>query len=329
MASRRAVDGTAIGFHASHEQLPPSALLDAVQQAESAGFAAAMCSDHFAPWSAQQGESGHAWVWLGAALQATRFPIGVVTAPVQRYHPAVIAQAIASLAEMYPGRFWAALGSGENLNEHITGDPWPPKSERDARLLECAHVMSELLAGAVVTRRGAVCVDRARLWTRPDAPPPLLGAAVGPTTAARVASWADGLITVNQAMADLRETVDAFRDNGGGGKPVAIQVHVSWAPTEEEALQTAFEQWRPALVRPPRAWELALPEEFEVETLDANAADIGECVNVSADIGRHVAWIEELIDELHPATIYLHHVGQEQGRFIRTFADEVLPRCAP
>ena len=102
-----------VGYHASHEQAPPSALLDSVRHAEAAGFAAAMCSDHLAPWSRRQGHSGHAWVWLGAALQATRaIPIGVVTAPGQRYHPAVAAQAIASLGDLYPGRFWAALGSG-------------------------------------------------------------------------------------------------------------------------------------------------------------------------------------------------------------------------
>jgi probable non-F420 flavinoid oxidoreductase len=320
-------DGTTIGYHASHEQLPPSELLDAVQLAESAGFAAAMCSDHFAPWSRAQGESGYAWAWLGAALQATRLPIGVVTAPGQRYHPAVVAQAIATLAEMFPGRFWAALGSGENLNEHITGDPWPPKPDRDARFAECARVIGELLAGREVTNDGAVCVDRARLWSRPELPPPLFAAAVGPETASRVARWADGLITVNQPMPELRETISAFRGNGGAGKPVAIQVHLSWAATEEEALQTAFDQWRPALVPPPRTWELALPEEFEEETRGATPADITECVNVSADLGRHVAWIEELIDELHPATIYLHHVGKEQARFLRTFGDEVLPRC--
>jgi hypothetical protein len=130
-------------------------------------------------------------------------------------------------------------------------------------------------------------------------------------------------------MPDLRETVAAFREHGGAGKPVAVQVHLSWAATDEEALQIAFEQWRPALVRPPRAWELALPEEFEEETVGATPADITDCVNVSADLGRHVAWIEELVDELHPATIYLHHVGQDQSRFIRTFGDQVLPRCAP
>jgi len=110
----------AFGFHASHEQVHPSELLAAVQRAEEAGFDAAMSSDHFSPWSERQGQSGFAWSWLGAALQASGLPFGVVTAPGQRYHPAVIAQAIATLGSMYPGRFWAALGTGEASNEHIT-----------------------------------------------------------------------------------------------------------------------------------------------------------------------------------------------------------------
>ena len=124
-----------VGYHASHEQAPPSALLDSVRHAEASGFSAAMCSDHRAPGSSRQGHSGHSWVRLGAAMQATvAIPMGVVTAPVQRYHPAVAAHAIATLAELHPGRFWAALGSGENLNEHVTGDRWPDKATRDRRL---------------------------------------------------------------------------------------------------------------------------------------------------------------------------------------------------
>ena len=115
---------TAYGFHASHEQVHPSVLLAAVQHAEQAGFDAAMSSDHFSPWSTRQGQSAFAWSWLGAALQATGLPFGVVNAPGQRYHPAIIAQAIGTLAAMYPGRFWAALGTGEASNEHITGTGW-------------------------------------------------------------------------------------------------------------------------------------------------------------------------------------------------------------
>nr|WP_308199821.1 LLM class flavin-dependent oxidoreductase [Isoptericola croceus] len=138
---------TRFGFHASHEQIGPAELLDDVGAAERAGFSGAMCSDHLAPWSSAQGESGFAWSWLGAALATTQLPLGVVTAPGQRYHPAVHAQAIATLAAMFPGRFWAALGSGQALNEHVTGDSWPRKSLREARLLECVDVMRALLAG--------------------------------------------------------------------------------------------------------------------------------------------------------------------------------------
>jgi alkanesulfonate monooxygenase SsuD/methylene tetrahydromethanopterin reductase-like flavin-dependent oxidoreductase (luciferase family) len=116
--------------------------------------------------------------WLGAALQATELSFGIVTAPGQRYHPAVAAQAIGTLGEMFPGRFWAALGSGEAMNEHITGDPWPDKPTRDARLLECADVMRRLLRGQEVTHRGLVTVDRAKLWSLPEEPPKLIGAAV-------------------------------------------------------------------------------------------------------------------------------------------------------
>src|SRR5215204_6099896 len=119
-----------IGFHASHEQIHPAILLDAVRVAEQVGFTAAMCSDHFSPWSERQGHSGFAWSWLGAALQATGLPFGVVNAPGQRYHPAIVAQAAASLAELFPERLWVALGTGEASNEHITGAPWPSKRVR-------------------------------------------------------------------------------------------------------------------------------------------------------------------------------------------------------
>src|SRR6188768_3448466 len=147
---------TVVGFHASHEQLPPGRLLEAVKRAEAAGFDAAMCSDHFEPWSVRQGHSGYAWSWLGAALEATSFSLGVVTAPGQRYHPAIAAQKLATLAEMYPQRFWAALGSGEAINEHVTGDPWPPKEERDARLGESVDVIRRLLAGDEVSTDGRI-----------------------------------------------------------------------------------------------------------------------------------------------------------------------------
>src|SRR5215212_6985233 len=136
------------GLHCSHEQIPPSALLRSARRAQDAGFQFGMSSDHFSPWSSDQGHSGFAWSFLGAALAVTELTFGVVNAPGQRYHPAIIAQAAASLSEMFPGgRLWVAVGTGENSNEHITGDPWPPKAERNARLLECVEVIRALFAG--------------------------------------------------------------------------------------------------------------------------------------------------------------------------------------
>lgn len=315
---------TTIGFHASHEQVHPAELLVAVRHAEEAGFDAAMCSDHLAPWSARQGHSGFAWAWLGAALATTSLPFGVVNAPGQRYHPAVVAQAAATLTAMFPGRFWVALGSGENSNEHVTGDPWPVKDVRDARLVESVDVIRRLLAGEEVTHHGLVTVDRARVWTLPEAPPPLIGPAVTPATAARAAAWADGLITINQPTVTLREVVAAYRDNGGRG-PVAIQVHLSWHTSEEEAQRLAFDQWRSNVFPPPVCWDLATPEHFDVAATHVRPEDVARSVVVSADLGRHAEYLAGLV-ELGFEQLYLHHVGQEQRGFVDAFASEVLPQ---
>jgi probable non-F420 flavinoid oxidoreductase len=317
----------AIGFHASHEQIPPSELLAAVREAEAAGFTHAMCSDHFSPWSERQGESGFAWSWLGAALQATSLPFGVVNAPGQRYHPAVIAQAAATLYELFPGRFWVALGTGEFSNEHITGEPWPDKRTRNARLQECVSVMRSLFAGEVVDHDGLVRVDRARLWTLPPEPPPLIGAAVSAETAGWLAGWADGLITIYQPREQLERVLDSFRDNGGAGKTAAVQVHLSWAPDEDEALRIAHDQWRTNVFSPPLVWDLATVEQFDEAARHVRPEDVRGPVLVSSDLGRHAEWLQELA-ELGFDEIYLHHVGQEQRDFIEAFGEHVLPRLA-
>jgi probable non-F420 flavinoid oxidoreductase len=318
---------TRYGFHASHEQLPPSQLLRAAQQAESAGFHAAMCSDHFAPWTAAQGQSGFAWSWLGAALATTRLPFGVVTAPGQRYHPAIHAQAVATLAEMFPGRFWVALGSGQALNEHVTGDPWPTKKRREARLRAYVDVLRALLAGEEVTvDDGLVKVDRARLWSRPETPPPVLGAAVTAKTAAWVAGWADGLITVNQPLEQLRAVVDAYRSAGGRGT-LACQVHVSWAADDDTALRIAHDQWGAVTIGSPVAWELELPSEFEAAARFVRPEDLHQSVLVSSDPARHVAALTE-IAALGFDEVYVHHVGQAQEAFLDVYAGAVLPELA-
>jgi probable non-F420 flavinoid oxidoreductase len=312
------------GYHASHEQFPPSALLSCVQLAEKAGFQAAMCSDHFAPWSTAQGHSGFAWSWLGAALQATSLRFGCVNAPGQRYHPAIVAQAAATLAELFPGRFWVALGSGEALNEHITGAKWPVKQARNARLLECVQVIRALLAGETVSHQGLVTVDRARLWSRPASPPPLIGAAVSPETAAWVGGWADGLITVNQPADKLRRVVDAFRAGGGDGKPMNLQVHLAYAKDEAAALANAHQQWGSNLLDSALSWELELPEQFEAATRHVRPDDLRETVLISADPGQLTESLAAYA-ELGFDAIYLHEVGRDQRRFIDLAATQVLP----
>jgi probable non-F420 flavinoid oxidoreductase len=315
---------TVYGIHASHEQVHPSRLLAAVCQAERAGFTAAMSSDHFSPWSHRQGQSAFAWSWLGAALQATNLPFGVVNAPGQRYHPAVVAQAIGTLAAMYPGRFWAALGTGEASNEHITGDGWPRKDVRNARLRECVEVIRALLAGEEVSHDGLIRVDRARVWTRPDEPPPLLGAAVSTRTARWCGEWADGLITINAPIEQLKRLIGAYRDAGGRGR-LCLQVHLSWARDEAAARRIAFDQWRSNVFGPPVSWDLELVEHFDEVSRNVTEEQVAEVVNVSADLGRHAACLREYA-ELGFDEIYLHHVGKEQEEFVEAFGESVLPR---
>jgi coenzyme F420-dependent glucose-6-phosphate dehydrogenase len=313
-----------VGYHASHEQFSPSDLLRHVQAAERAGFAAAMCSDHFHPWTEAQGQSGFAWSWLGAALQATDLSFGTVSAPGYRYHPAVLAQAAATLASMFPGRFWLAVGSGEALNEGIIGGRWPQKDERNARLRESADVMRALWAGETVTHRGLITVEEAKLYTRPIDPPLLFAAAITPRTARWAAGWADGLITINQPPDKLRQVVDAFRDGGGADKPMALQVHVSHADSDDEARRLAMEHWSATFFESAVLADLRLPAQFSAAAELISPAVVDEHVRCSADYERHVDWLSADL-ELGFERIYLHQVGPDQERFIETFGEHVLP----
>ena len=315
-----------VGWHASHEQIPPSRLLEDVRYAEQAGFQAAWSSDHFAPWSQRQGESGFALSWLGAAMATTGLPFGVVNAPGQRYHPAIVAQAAATLADMFPGRLTMALGTGEFSNEHITGDGWPDKPTRNARLRECVEVIRALLAGAEVSHDGLVRVDRARLWSLPDQPPRLIATAVSAETAGLAGEWAEGLVTIWQPREKLQALIDGFRDNGGEGKPLAIQVHVSWAPDADEALAIAHDQWRTNVFEAPLCWDVATTEEFDQAAKHVRPEDMRGSVIVATEPGPYLDMINTAAD-LGFEEIYIHHVGQEQKPFIDWFAESVLPQA--
>lgn len=313
-----------LGFHASHEQVHPAQLLEDVKRAEEVGFDAAMSSDHFVPWSHRQGQSGFAWSWLGAALASTSLPFGVVNAPGQRYHPAIVAQALGTLGAMFPGRIWAALGSGEASNEKITGDPWPPKEVRDERLRECVGVIRRLLAGEEVTHDGLVTVHGARLWTLPEPVPHLVGPAVSVKTAGSVAAWADGLITVNQPHDKLRAMIEAYRGAGGRG-PLRLQVHLAWDPSMDRAESLAHDQWRTNTFAPPASWDIDSVEVFDIAGEHVPIEKVREVVLVSDDLDQHAAWLAEFID-LGFDELFLHHVGQEQAAFQEAFGERVLPQ---
>ena len=235
--------------------------------------------------------------------------MGAFHAPGQRYHPVISAQAIATVAAMFPGRLpWVALGSGEALNEHVTGDLWPAKPERMARLRECVEVMRALWRGEEVSHRGHIVVDRARLWSLPDEPPQLVAGAMSAETAAWAAQWADGLITANQpARGTLR-----------------LQVHLAYADSDDEALAIAVDQWRGNCVPTLLAWDLTTPEQFEAATRHVPPSEVAANVRVSADLGRHLGWMQEYVD-LGFEELHLHHVGQHNEAFIDAFGAEVLP----
>jgi probable non-F420 flavinoid oxidoreductase len=314
-----------IGYHASHEQHSPRRLLENVRAAEDAGFDGAMCSDHFHPWLTTQGHSGYTWSWLGAALEGTGLSFGTVTAPGWRYHPAIVAQAAATLESMYPERLWLALGSGEALNESITGEPWPAsRAERNARLAESADVIRRLWNGETVSHRGRIVVEEAKLYTRPDIAPLLFGAALGEDTAAFVGGWADGLITVGGPRESIAPVIDAFRSGGGAGKPVYVQHVLSWAPSMADATRQAREQWAFSALGGDVLPMLRTPAEFEAAARSVTADELAARIRISPDPARHAAWIAEY-EALGVEAVMLHDVGLNQAAFIDTFAANVLP----
>jgi coenzyme F420-dependent glucose-6-phosphate dehydrogenase len=315
-----------VGYHASHEQFAPSELLRLARQADAAGFPIALNSDHFHPWTEAQGQSGFAWSWMGAALATTRFgSIGVVNAPGQRYHPAIIAQALATLCEMFEGRAWAALGSGEAINEAITGERWPAKHERNARLAECVDVMRALFRGEEVTHRGLITVEQARLFTRPAEPPLLAGAAVTPETAGWVASWADALITVSQPREQLARVVDAFRRGGGERKPMFVKVQLSWAPSSEQARAAAAQHWGSNAAPSAILAELRSCAQFSALSRALKPEALSDAVRISSDLSQQLAWLAE-DQRMGFDRVFLHNVGTNQAEFIDAFGARVLPQ---
>ena len=313
-----------IGYAMSSEEHTPNDLVRHARRAEEVGFSFALISDHFHPWVDRQGHSPFVWSVLGGIARATeRMPVGTgVTCPTIRIHPAIIAQAAATVAAMMPGRFFLGVGTGENLNEHILGDRWPPHDVRLAMLEEAVDVMRLLWQGGTKTHRGQYyTVENARLYPLPDEPPPIMVAASGPKAAEAAGRIGDGLINT----APDAQVAQTFERSGGAGKPRYAQVTVCWARDEAQARRTAHEIWPNAGLTGELSQELPTPAHFEqaVELVTEDA--VAEQVVCGPDPERHIAQIRKYLDAGYDH-VYVHQVGPDQEGFFEFYSRSVLPR---
>jgi coenzyme F420-dependent glucose-6-phosphate dehydrogenase len=312
-----------IGFTLSSEEQSPHGLVHLATVAEDAGFSFATISDHFHPWTSQQGHSPFVWTVLGAIASATsRIRVGTaVTCPLIRIHPAIVAQAAATVTEMMPGRFFLGVGTGENLNEHVTGQRWPSANERRELLEEAITVIRNLWAGDLVEHRGpGYQVIDAQLYSLPAEPPPIYVAASGPAAGRLAAKVGDGLIGTSPE----REIVGSFETRGGSSKPKLGQLTVCWGPDKEAALDTAMTWWPTAAVEGELMQELALPRHFEQASLMVTKDQLRKAVVCGPDVTPYL----EAIDAYAAAGydhVFIHQVGPDQEKGLHFLAEEVLP----
>jgi coenzyme F420-dependent glucose-6-phosphate dehydrogenase len=313
-----------IGYALSSEEHAPNELIRFAQQAEEAGFTFALISDHFHPWIDRQGHSPFVWGVIGGIARATEgLQLGTgVTAPIRRIHPAIVAQAAATAATMMPGRFFLGVGSGENLNEHILGDDWPSPGTRLEMLEEAIEIIRLLWRGGTQSFKGRhYTVDRARIYTLPEQPPPVLLAAKGERAVEMAGRAGDGLIGVGPDP----ELIRRFEKAGGEGKPRYGQVHVCWAESETEARRTAREWWPNTALKGNLNVDLPTPEDFERAAESITEDDVAESVTCGPDPGPHIEAIREYVDAGYD-NVYIHQIGPDQDGFFRFYGTEILPR---
>lgn len=313
-----------LGYTLSSEEHAPQALADQARLAEEAGFAFAVVSDHFHPWTDRQGHSPFVWGVLGAVARSTeRLVVGTgVTCPILRMHPAIVAQAAATAACLLPDRFFLGVGTGENLNEHILGQRWPAARVRREMLEEAVALMRELWRGELTNHHGKhFQVENARIYTLPEGPIDVFVAAGGTATAELAGRIGDGLI----ATAPDAGLVGRFEEGGGAGKPRYAQLTVCHAATTQEARRVAHEWWPNAALRGPLSQELPLPSHFEAAAEMVDENDVARAVVCGPDPEAFLEAIQEFADAGFDH-VYLHQVGPEQERFIEMMAESVLPR---
>jgi G6PDH family F420-dependent oxidoreductase len=312
---------TRFGYFLSSEEHDPRELVRQARLAQEAGFDGLWISDHFHPWLDEQGHSGFVWSMIGAISQACSLPVTTaVTCPLSRIHPAIVAQAAATSALLTGGRFTLGVGTGEALNEHILGAPWPPADDRLEMLEEAVHVIRELLSGSQVSHEGEhYTVQTARLYSVPADPPPVYVSGFGEKAVQLAARIGDGFMSV-EPNADL---VRLYRETGGGDRPVQGGLKVCWGPDEAAARKTMHRLWPNDEIPGESAQLLPLPRHFgqlaELITEDMISAPCGPDPQV------HAAGLEAFtragFDE-----VYVGQVGPDIEGFFEFYARQVLPR---
>lgn len=313
-----------IGYTIMGEQAGPKQLVADSIRAEEAGFDFVAASDHYFPWLVEQGHSPYAWAVLGAVAQAThRIELMTyVTCPTMRYHPAVVAQKAATLQLLSDGRFSLGLGSGENLNEHVIGQPWPPADIRHEMLDDALRIIRPLLAGETVTFRGQhLQAENARLWDLPADPPDIGIAVSGARSCELAGTHADRMIAV-EPDAELGKR---FESAGGAGKPRVGQIGVSYDPDPAVARKRALEQFRWFTGGWDVMAELPTPKSFAAASRSVRGEDIATQLPCGPDIDAHVEAVQRFV-EAGFTHVALVQIGAEtQGAFLDWAEQELLP----
>lgn len=310
-----------IGYFLSCECFGPRELLHQARAAEQAGFDRLWISDHFHPWTEEQGQSPFVWSVIGALSQVTSLPImTAVTCPLIRMHPVVVAQAAATAGVQCGGGFTLGVGTGEALNEHVTGAPWPAADVRLDMLGEALEIIRELHGGREVTFRGEhYTVDHARIHTRPAAPVPIHVAGFGRRAARMAGSRGDGFCTVVPNAELVRE----YREAGGNG-PAQAGMKVCWADSEQEAVKTAHRLWATDLLPGPLPSTLSRPRDFARAAELVGEDAVRDTYACGPDPERHLDRLREYLDAGFDE-VYVQQMGPDQDRFFEAWAEQVLP----
>jgi G6PDH family F420-dependent oxidoreductase len=309
-----------LGYFLSCEEFDAPELVRQAKLAEQAGFEALWISDHYHPWLAEQGNSPFVWSVIGAVSQATALPISTaVTCPTTRIHPAIVAQAAATSAVLHEGRFVLGVGTGEALNEHIYGDPWPSTDVRLEMLEEAVEVIRELWTGEVVEHHGAYYdVEHARLYSLPDTPPKIFVSGFGPKSAELAGRVGDGFISTKPDP----DLVEAFRDAGGAGKPMQVGTKVCYGPDEDAARELGHKIWRNEGLPGELAQVLPTPEHFQ------QASSLVQPEMMATPVGpdpkTHVEALQKFVEAGYDE-LYVQQIGPDQDAFFEFFAGTVLP----